>query len=186
MRPVQTGLRGTARMLTGSTYALLGVDAVRAPGGRVELAAETLTALRRIAPLPADDELIVRGNAAVQTAAGVLLAFGRYPRLSAVALIASLVPTTMAGHAFWTIQDPTARKLQRIQFHKNVAMLGGLCFAILDQPTRRPAPTRRLWSNMLSPTAGGLSSPSFGPRNPGRRTARTTGRIGSLTLQRPG
>jgi hypothetical protein len=27
-----------------------------------------------------------------------------------------------------------ARKLQRIQFHKNMAMIGGLLFAALDEP----------------------------------------------------
>ncbi|MBC7592473.1 MAG: DoxX family protein [Kineosporiaceae bacterium] len=125
-------LRVTARLLTGSTYAMLGVDAVRAPGGRVDQAAETLAAIRKVVPLPADDELIVRGNAAVQAAAGALMAIGLLPRLSALALAGSLIPTTWAGHAYWTIEDPVARKLQRVQFHKNMAMIGGLIFAVVD------------------------------------------------------
>jgi hypothetical protein len=29
---------------------------------------------------------------------------------------------------------PAARKQQRIQFHQNMAMIGGLLFAVLDQP----------------------------------------------------
>jgi hypothetical protein len=33
-------LRSIARVLTGSTYALLGFDALRAPGGRVDAARE--------------------------------------------------------------------------------------------------------------------------------------------------
>ncbi len=56
------------------------------------------------------------------------------PRLSALTLAASLVPTTLAGHAYWKIEDPAARKVQRIQFHKNMAMIGGLLFAALDAP----------------------------------------------------
>jgi hypothetical protein len=32
----------------------------------------------------------------------------------------------------WQVDDPTARKLQRIQFHKNMAMIGGLLFAVVD------------------------------------------------------
>ncbi len=127
-------LRPAARVLTGSTYVLLGLDAVRAPGGRVEQAGPLLAAMRKWAPLPEDDELVVRGNAAVQVAAGTLLALGIAPRLSALALAGSLIPTTLAGHAYWTVEDPAARKMQRIQFHKNMAMIGGLLFAALDEP----------------------------------------------------
>jgi len=60
-------------------------------------------------------------------------------RLSALALAGSLVPTTLAGHSYWKIEDPELRKLQRIQFHKNMAMIGGLLFAALDQPAAQPA-----------------------------------------------
>ena len=127
-------LRPAARFLTGSTYALLGFDALRAPGGRVNLAAPLLAAMRTKVPLPADDEVVVRGNAAVQVVAGTALALGLAPRLSAVALAGSLIPTTLAGHAYWTIEDPDARKVQRIQFHKNMAMIGGLLLAVLDDP----------------------------------------------------
>ena len=130
-------LRISARILTGSTYAILGFDAVRAPGGRVDTAAPMLAAMRRGLPLPADHELVVRGNAAVQAVAGATLALGILPRASAVALFASLVPTTIAGHGFWAIEDPAARKLQRTQFHKNMAMLGGLLFVALDPPPPR-------------------------------------------------
>ena len=120
-------LRPAARILTGSTYALLGFDALRAPGARVDHAAVVLAAVREIVPLPADDAMVVRGNAAVQVLGGTLLA-----------LAGSLIPTTLAGHAYWTIEDPAARKLQRIQFHKNMAMIGGLLFAVLDQPQAHP------------------------------------------------
>jgi len=125
-------LRAAARALTGSTYAVLGFEAAREPGVRVEMAGSTLAAVRKVAPLPADDELIVRANGAVQAVAGVTLALGLFPRLSTMALAASLVPTTFAGHAFWEIEDEAAAKMQRVQFQKNLAMLGGLVFAFLD------------------------------------------------------
>lgn len=86
--------------------------------------------MRQVVPLPEDDELLVRVNGSVQVAAGSLLALGRAQRLSALVLFGSLVPTTVAGHGFWAVQ--------RIQFHQNMAMLGGLLFAVLD----RPAPQR--------------------------------------------
>ena len=118
-----------AGVLTGSTYVVLGVDAARTPGARVEQAASTIALLRRVLPLP-DDETVVRGNATVQAVAGAMLALGALPEVAALALAGSLVPTTLAGHAFWTVEDPGARKFQRIQFHKNMAMIGGLVFAV--------------------------------------------------------
>jgi len=133
------GVRGVARVLTGSTYALLGMDAFRTPGKRVNTAGPLLASVRRVAPLPEDDELLVRANAAAMVVAGTSLALGRLPRLSAAALLASMIPTTLAGHSYWTHEDPAARAQQRIQFHKNLAMIGGLLLAVLDDPTREIA-----------------------------------------------
>jgi uncharacterized membrane protein YphA (DoxX/SURF4 family) len=127
-------LRPAARVLTGSTYVLLGFDALREPGGRVDQAGPVLASIRKVAPLPEDDELVVRANAAVMVAGGTLLALGIAPRLSALALACSLIPTTLAGHSYWAVEDPAARKQQRIQFHKNMAMLGGLLLAVIDEP----------------------------------------------------
>lgn len=139
--------RVAGRILTGSTYAVLGFDAFRAPGARVGQAAGTLAAARKVVPLPADDELVVRGNAAAQAVAGASLALGRAPRLSALLLFGSLAPTTLAGHAFWAIEDPAARKLQRVQFHKNMAMLGGLLLTMCDATSARQAKRREAAGN---------------------------------------
>ena len=131
-------LRPAARIFTGSTYVLLGFDALRAPGARVEQAAPLLNTVRKAVPLPEDDELVVRANAAVQVLCGALLMAGRAPRLASLALAGSLIPTTLAGHSYWTIEDPDVRKIQRIQFHKNLAMIGGLLFSALDEPRTPP------------------------------------------------
>ena len=130
-------LRPAARIFTGSTYALLGFDALRAPGARVEQAGPVLATIRKVVPLPDDDEVLVRANAAVMVVCGTMLALGRAQRLSALLLVGSLIPTTLAGHSYWTVEDPAARKLQRIQFHKNLALIGGLLFAVLDDPSPR-------------------------------------------------
>ena len=127
-------LRPPARMLTGSTYVLLGFDALREPGGRVDLAGPVLARMRKVIPLPEDDEQLVRFNAGVQVVAGAMLGLGIAPRLSALALAGSLIPTTIAGHSYWNLEDPAAQKAQRIQFHKNMALLGGLLLAVLDEP----------------------------------------------------
>ena len=47
-------------------------------------------------------------------------------------LAASLVPTTLAGHRFWELEDPAQRTQQKLHFFKNVSMLGGLIIAAGD------------------------------------------------------
>jgi putative oxidoreductase len=86
--------------------------------------------------LPTDAETLVRLNGAAQIAGGVLLATGRAPRPAALLLLGSLVPTTLAGHAFWDIEDPQERNQQRIHFLKNLGLAGGLLLAALDHEGR--------------------------------------------------
>ncbi len=129
-------LGGLGRLLLGGTFAVLGFDALREPGGRPEMAGPALEQIRSVVPLPEDDELLVRVNGAVQTGAGTAMAVGLFPRTSALALAGSLIPTTYAGHAFWTVEDPMQRKAQRTQFLKNAALLGGL-LAIAGAKRRR-------------------------------------------------
>jgi uncharacterized membrane protein YphA (DoxX/SURF4 family) len=83
-------------------------------------------------PVPTDAKTWVRINAAVQLAAALGLATGRAPRLSSVVLAGSLVPTTLAGHRFWEETDPAAKTQQRVQFFKNLSLLGGLVIAAGD------------------------------------------------------
>ena len=51
---------------------------------------------------------------------------------AALALGASLIPTTAAGHRFWEEDEPAARSQQTIHFLKNAAMLGGLLMVVRD------------------------------------------------------
>ena len=84
------------------------------------------------APIPTDARTLVRINAGAQILAAAALATGRAPRLSATVLAASLVPTTVAGHAFWNETDPQAKAQQRLNFLKNTSILGGLLLAGVD------------------------------------------------------
>lgn len=84
------------------------------------------------APIPTDEKTLVRINAGVHIAAGLALATGRAPRLSALVLAASLVPTTAAGHRFWEHDDQSMRANQQTHFFKNMSMLGGLLIAAAD------------------------------------------------------
>jgi putative oxidoreductase len=109
--------RTLSRLLLAAPFVWLGYEAAAAPGGRVELAAAMGV------PNP---EAAVRLNGAAMVAGGVALGLGAFPRTAATGLVASLVPTTVAGHAFWSDDDPVARKTNRIQFLKNVGLAGGL------------------------------------------------------------
>lgn len=83
-------------------------------------------------PIPLETRQLVQLNAAVQLVGGAMLALGKAPRLSALALATSLVPTTAAGHRFWEESDPQQRSNQRVHFLKNVSMIGGLLLAAVD------------------------------------------------------
>ena len=80
--------------------------------------------------IDADTEQLVQFNGALQVGAGITLALGVLPRLSALLLAGSLVPTTLAGHRFWEEEEDAARAQQTIQFLKNLGMLGGLLLVI--------------------------------------------------------
>jgi putative oxidoreductase len=71
-------------------------------------------------------ERMVRVNGLAMAVGGGALALGIVPRAAAAGLIASLVPTTLAGHRFWEEDDPQARRMQLTQFLKNLGLIGGL------------------------------------------------------------
>lgn len=84
-----------------------------------------------IAGAPSAEQL-VKINAGVQVVAGGLFAFGIAPRVMAIVLGGSLVPTTLAGHRFWEMDDDADKAQHQIQFLKNAGLIGGLIFAALD------------------------------------------------------
>jgi len=110
-----------------------GLDAFRHPEAK-QASAEVVTGpVTETLGLPDETVTMVRVNGAVQVAGGILLGLGVCTRTAAIALAASLVPTTLAGHHFWNESDPKARAAQRIHFLKNTAMLGGLLLVATDR-----------------------------------------------------
>jgi uncharacterized membrane protein YphA (DoxX/SURF4 family) len=137
MRPVRT----VARSLLATIFVVQGWAAFRDPA-RLAGPARKLTdrlepTIKALHPsLPTDAETLVRINGAAQMAGGALLATGHATRPAALLLAGSLVPTTLAGHAFWDIEDPQQRAAQRIQFMKNLGLIGGLLLAAVDREGR--------------------------------------------------
>jgi putative oxidoreductase len=134
-----TAIRLIARPMLASMFVMGGIDALTHASPKVPKAEKVTekvpTLVERLAPglpVPTDPATLVRINGGVQVLAGLALATGRAPRTSSLVLAASLAPTTYAGHSFWEEKDKAARAGQRIQFFKNVSMMGGLLLAGVD------------------------------------------------------
>ncbi|MGZ4438374.1 MAG: DoxX family membrane protein [Nocardioidaceae bacterium] len=136
-------IRLVARPMLASTFVWGGIHALKNANALAEAAHPVNEEIRDFAgkvapqvPVPADDATLVRVNAGVQILAGLGLATGKAPRLSSMALAASVVPTTVAGHPFWQEKDKAKRAQQMTHFFKNVSMLGGLVIAAIDTEGR--------------------------------------------------
>ena len=125
-----------ARPLLSSIFIIGGLDAFRNPTSKVPMAAKIVEPLARHAPGVSSAEQIVRADSAAKVLGGLALATGISPRLAALGLAASLIPTTLAGHSYWQQTEPALRAAHQAHFFKNVAVLGGL---LLVAATPRPA-----------------------------------------------
>jgi putative oxidoreductase len=159
-----TVLRALARPMLASIFIVEGFDTLRRPervAPTAEPVARYLADRLPALPIPAKPEQAVRINGAIQLTAGTLLALGRFPRLSALAIAATLVPTTLAGHRFWEADEDGTQAQQRIHFLKNLTMFGGLLIAAADtagQPslawrTRHAARSARNQASLVTKTA---------------------------------
>jgi putative oxidoreductase len=124
--------RRLARPLLAAVFITGGIETLRHPEPRVAKAKSVAPPVGQALGLTQDTEQLVKINAAVQIAGGVLLSIGRLPRLAAAVLAGSLVPTTIAGHRFWEETDEQRRAQQQIHFIKNLGLLGGLILAAFD------------------------------------------------------
>ncbi len=138
-----TATRLIARPLLASTFLVGGVNALKNAPALATKAKPVTDRIRPAVekaapqvPIPEDTVTLVRMNAAAQIVAAAALARGRAPRLSSTVLAASLLPTTIAGHQFWTESDPATKSNQRLHFFKNLSMLGGLILAAVDTEGR--------------------------------------------------
>jgi putative oxidoreductase len=121
-------VNSVARSMLAAVFIWGGIDTLRNPKPRVELAKSLFDKTAKFgAPISdANQENLVDLNAAVMVSAGALLVLGKAPRLASLALAGSLVPTTLSGHAYWEHDDPRTRSAHKVQLLKNASTLGGL------------------------------------------------------------
>jgi putative oxidoreductase len=132
MKPVRTA----ARAMLASIFVISGIKILIDPDSKIP-AAKRVT--DKVGPMiakidsriPTDARSLVRAKAAADVAAGVLLASGKLTRPAAAVLAANLVPTTFAGHPFWSLPEPE-RTQHQTHFLKNLGLLGGLLLAAAD------------------------------------------------------
>lgn len=134
MRPLEF----VGRAALGWVFVQAGAGVLRNPEPPAKKAEPVLAMVRSAAPaaMP-DDVTLVRINAAAQVVAGAALGLGVAPRVSAVVLIGSLVPTTAGGHRFWEFEAGDQRNTQRNHFLKNISIVGGLLQVLTGPRTRR-------------------------------------------------
>jgi uncharacterized membrane protein YphA (DoxX/SURF4 family) len=138
-RARMTPVRTVARAFLAAIFIKSGLDAVRNPDRLVEPAkpmVDQLAPALDAVGLPTDPRTVVRLNGAAQVAGGLMLATGNAPRAGAAVLAGTLIPTTIAGHPFWSIDDPGERAKHRTHFMKNLGLLGGLLLAAVDTEGR--------------------------------------------------
>lgn len=56
--------------------------------------------------------MAVKVNGAMMVLGGLLLALGKMPKAAVGALIVTLIPTTLVGHAFWKEESPQGQAMQ--------------------------------------------------------------------------
>jgi len=122
--------------MLGAIFVVSGARIILDPDSKVSTAKRVTDKIgpliERVDPrLPSDARTLVRLKAATDVVAGLLLASGRLSRPAAAVLAANLVPTTVAGHPFWTMSQPE-RAQQETHFLKNIGLLGGLLLAAVD------------------------------------------------------
>ncbi|MEU1367729.1 DoxX family protein [Streptomyces sp. NPDC005803] len=122
-------LRRITRPLLATPFVVEGVRALRSPR---RFATGTESWARRLGA-PADvPQRVVKIDAAVQIGAGGLLALGRFPRTASLVLAASLVPATLAEHAWWKEEDPELRKDHLLHVAERVGLFGALLLSAAD------------------------------------------------------
>lgn len=139
-----------ASPLIASIFIRGGLDAATDPEGKVKKANKVIGPIaQRVAALPDDTETLVRLNGVTQVVAGTMMSLGILRRVSAVVLVGTLVPTTLAGHRFWEELDEDARNMQSIQFAKNLGLLGGLLLIATEGTRSRTSRPKEHKGNKL-------------------------------------
>ena len=117
-------LKTLGHLFLSGVFITGGADAFLKPGGRVDKVSH--------AGIPEPEKAVVL-NGAIMVVGGAALALGFFPKLAALVLLGSLVPTTLVGHPFWQEKDAASIKNQQVQFMKNLGLIGALLLVLVKK-----------------------------------------------------
>src|SRR5829696_7660575 len=133
--------RRAARAALAASFVSGGIDQIRNPQPKAGPASPIAKPIAdRVPQLPNDPESLVKLDGAIKVVGGVAMVVGPLARPAALLLAGSMVPTTLAGHRFWETTDPEQKVSDRIEFFKNVSLIGGLLICALDTGGRPSVP----------------------------------------------
>lgn len=131
-------IRKIARPALASVYIADGVDTLLNVDEHVDESEAFASTSRSVLPsaiggsIPQDGATMARIIGGTKVGAGSLLAFGKFPRVSAAVLAVSTIPSLVGRNNFWAESDSDAQKNKRNGFLTNVALLGGLAITSAD------------------------------------------------------
>src|SRR5918911_280966 len=132
-----TIVRRLARPLFAASFIQEGLDAVLHPGKRAEQARPLVEAVAKPLGLPQDPELLIRANGAVMMGAGTLFALGRMPRLTGLALAATVAPGVyLHVMSLRSEKDGERRNAERDDLLRDLSRLGAAPLAAVDTQGR--------------------------------------------------
>ena len=117
-------IRSAGHILLASIFVARGADSFLKPGGRVAMVAN--------AGIPAPEQAVAL-NGAAMVVGGTALALGFAPKLAAIILLGTMIPTTLVGHAFWKEEEQAKFQNQLTQFYKNLGLIGGILLVIAEK-----------------------------------------------------
>jgi putative oxidoreductase len=132
-----TIVRRLARPMLAASFVQEGLDAVLHPGQRAERARPLVKAVAGPLGLPEDPELLIRANGAVMMGAGALFALGRMPRVTGLAMAATLAPGLyLHVMSVRTEKDGERRKSEFDDLLRDLGRFAGTLLAAVDTQGR--------------------------------------------------
>jgi len=122
-----------ARILYGGFFLITGVSHFTKTGMYTQYAAT------KKVPAPA---VAVLGAGVLLVLGGMSILLGLFPAIGFWLIVAFLAGVTPVMHNFWSISDAGQRAIEKIQFLKNVALLGATLMMIVFTSFMGPWPFR--------------------------------------------
>ena len=133
---------------------LIALIFIRAGINKLGSIAATVTTMRNHGiPYP---DILVWGAIALELGGGLMLIAGLYARWVALALFFYTLSLALIFHAYWTVSDPAAARVDASSFFGHLSMMGGMLFvvafgagaysvdALMAQPSTGTVAARRL------------------------------------------